>query len=382
VISDNATNGMIATSSGITFNRVTAQRNGLLGLMSSYSDNLTLSKVRGVDNNTEHFNQAPVSGGVKIQRARGITVRDSVWTGNEGPGIWMDESVYDMVITGNDIRNNAGHGISLELSAKAVVADNVFSHNGREGLKINNTNDVKVWNNTFTNNSRTIWVAQDPRIATDLGTPGHDPRQKLPDPTVPWVITDVEISNNIFRYSRAGANCIVCVDDYTKKRTAEQMRVTLNGNAYNRVSSGQPKWVATLATAAGTRGSSRRCRPCGRPRVTRPSRSGSTAATSATPRRTAAATSGPRPNRCRRLSPGSSAARTVPSTWAPGGAEPHRPPNSGVPRLEPRNPAVLYLGIGHGAPPALAPGAAGLVVERPCPLALTGQQRRQVSSEG
>ncbi len=71
-----------------------------------------------------------------------MTVRDSIFRGNDGTGLWMDESVYDMTITGNEMRDNAGHGTSLEISAKALFANNIVTNNGGFGVKINNTSDV------------------------------------------------------------------------------------------------------------------------------------------------------------------------------------------------------------------------------------------------
>ena len=56
---------------------VTADGNGLLGMGSFHSDNLTISGSRFNGNNTHNFNQAPKSGGYKVDDSRVITITDS-----------------------------------------------------------------------------------------------------------------------------------------------------------------------------------------------------------------------------------------------------------------------------------------------------------------
>ena len=60
---DNATTGVSLGGDGNTLRSVTAARNGLLGVHANYSDHLTLDGVLAADNNAEHFNTSPVSGG-------------------------------------------------------------------------------------------------------------------------------------------------------------------------------------------------------------------------------------------------------------------------------------------------------------------------------
>ena len=173
-ITDTATTGL-HVGSGTTTNDVVLRnlyvaRNGMLGITATYADNLVVDRVIAEGNNTEHFNQSPVSGGAKISRTRGVTVRDSLFVANDGPGLWMDESSYDMKITGNEMRNNVGHGTSLEISAKAVFANNIVTNNGGFGIKINNTSNVTVWNNTFVGNDRSINLVQDDRRPTTSAT--------------------------------------------------------------------------------------------------------------------------------------------------------------------------------------------------------------------
>lgn len=249
-VSDNATQGIYVggkyLGTGNVLNHVTARGNGLLGIESSYADGLSADHVRASGNNTEHFNLSPVSGGLKITRVRNISITDSVFSGNEGPGLWMDESVYNARVTGNDLTDNVGHGLSFEISAKAVLADNLVKGNGGNGMKLNNSSDLQVWNNTFVDNrGKPLWLVQDSRVASNLSTPGHDPRQPLPDPTVTWLLGPATVKNNIF--VRTSSICFLCVEDSALHRSAAAIGVTADGNVYNRPTTSSPSWLVVWA---------------------------------------------------------------------------------------------------------------------------------------
>jgi parallel beta-helix repeat protein len=211
-----------------------------------YADGLRLIGVRASGNNTEHFNMSPVSGGFKITRSRGLLITGSVFASNRGPGVWLDASVYDSVITGNDMVGNAGHGVSVEISAKSVIANNLVAGNGGNGLKINDSSSVQIWNNTIIDNvAQPLWIVQDSRVASDLSIFGHDPRRPMPDPTMTWVLGPVTVMNNVF--ARTSSNCLLCVQDNALHRSAATIGVTADGNIYNRPSATNPSWVVVWA---------------------------------------------------------------------------------------------------------------------------------------
>jgi parallel beta-helix repeat protein len=245
-ITDSATTALSAIAANIRVSNVSIARSGMLGIHASLADGLVIERTLSEVNNTEHFNQAPVSGGAKIGRTRVATVRDSVFRGNDGPGLWFDESVYDMRITGSEFRSNSGHGMSLEISAKAVVADNYITGNGKFGIKLNNTSDTKIWNNTFVGNNRNINIVQDTRRYSS-GAVGSDPRFSS-DPTMTWLIGPVMVANNVLAAPTTG-NCLLCVEDYSQQRTAEQMGVTARSNVYNRPGSA-PSWLVIWSRGA------------------------------------------------------------------------------------------------------------------------------------
>jgi parallel beta-helix repeat protein len=252
-IYDSATTGLhvgAGTVTGVTLRGVKVARSGMLGISASNADRLTVEQVDSEGNNTERFNEAPVSGGMKIVRSRGVTVRSSTFRGNAGPGLWLDESAYDMTIVGNEMRNNSGHGTSLEISAKALFANNIVTNNGGFGIKVNNTSNVSLWNNTFSGNDRSINVVQDTRRPTSAGTAGRDPRQPFPDSTMTWLNGPTVVMNNVVANQRSG-NCMLCVEDYSHQRSAAQIGVTTNSNVYNRPNTSTPNLLVVWSRGAG-----------------------------------------------------------------------------------------------------------------------------------
>ncbi|MFZ1287365.1 MAG: right-handed parallel beta-helix repeat-containing protein [Candidatus Phosphoribacter sp.] len=250
-IEDTATTGIAVIREDCRLDRLTVRRSGMLGVHGRFADRVRMISVSATDNNDQRFNIAPVSGGVKIGASRGVTVSASDFSNNFGPGFWEDLSVYDSVITGSQFAGNLGDGLFLEISAKAVVANNFFTRNGQSGLKINNTSDVRVWNNTlWANTGRAIWLAQDSRRNTNPYDQAVDPRIPFPDPAMPWTLGPVTFRNNVVVQLATSATCLICNEDYSRQATAEQMGLSLNGDLYQRVSSSSPAWLTIWSRGA------------------------------------------------------------------------------------------------------------------------------------
>ncbi|WP_019629272.1 right-handed parallel beta-helix repeat-containing protein [Actinomadura atramentaria] len=250
-VTDCATTGLSVLSSGARVEHLTTTRNGLLGVHANQADDLVLDRVLATRNNLEHFKYSPVSGGIKVTRSRDVRVTDGAMLDNLGKGVWLDESVDGITITGDRIAGNADHGISLELSAAAVVANNLVRDNGGTGLKVNNTANVKIWNNTFVGNQRTVHLVQDPRSPDDPSTPGRDPRRDYPDPDMTWRLGGVDMSDNLLAVPRDGAPCLLCVEDATGRRGGGDMDLALDGNVYVRRSVNRPAAAVLWPTKPG-----------------------------------------------------------------------------------------------------------------------------------
>lgn len=252
VIRDSSTTGISLQRTDISLDRMTILRSGMLGIHARYADRVKVLSVLSTENNSEHFNIAPVSGGAKLGSTRGVTIRNSSFSGNYGHGFWEDLSCYDSIITGSSFSDNVGTGLFLEISAKAVVADNLLARNQEFGIKVNNTSNVEVWNNTFVGNGRPLNIVQDNRRNTNPNDPAVDSRIAWPDPAMPWTLGPVTIRNNIVAESRTSANCLLCVEDYSHQMTAAQMGVTANGNVYQRSSSTSPTWLVVWSKGVGS----------------------------------------------------------------------------------------------------------------------------------
>ncbi len=244
VVSDSATQGLVITGRSTTVSRITATGNGLLGLLGGDSaDGLRIRDSRFTGNNTEHFNHSPVSGGVKVTGVRSLHVEASYFGGNDGPGLWMDECVNDADIVHNDVVGNAHHGISFEVSGHALLADNLVAGNAGAGIKVNNSQDVSLWNNTVLGNAgKPLWAAQDPR------TPENRHGTRYTDASLSWRIGPLLLHNNVFSSDEAG--CLLCIEDYTRRRSGAQIGVSSDGNVLHRGSQATTPWDG-LWPAAG-----------------------------------------------------------------------------------------------------------------------------------
>lgn len=252
VVKDNATIGMYVWGTGVTFANITSTGNGMQGGGANAAYGFTLKNSVFSGNNVERFKRMPASGGFKISRSRDVTFTNNDFQNNTTVGLWLDESVYNAKVIGNRSTGNGASGIILEISDTITVANNIIAGNARYGLWIGDTGNVQVWNNTITGNTMAaLQLTQDTRRQTNLNQAGHDKKRTLPDMTVPWILKNVTVSNNVI--SGGGGGCLVCVEDQSKEFTAEQMKLTLNGNLYQRASVNSPsltvRWGQGAATA-------------------------------------------------------------------------------------------------------------------------------------
>jgi parallel beta-helix repeat protein len=248
VISDNATQGFATgdndNGGANTLRHVTVNNNGLMGIMATYADGLVIDGVDVEGNNAEHFNMAPASGGIKIDRIRNVTVENSIISNNVGPGFWADESAYNVTVANNNIQNNQGFGALYEISAKGTFVNNLITGNQDEGgLLLVDASDLTIWNNTIADNrSRQLYFVQDDRVASDTGHVGHDPRQPLPDPTVTWLLGPASVGDNIIQ-GAGGVCATLCVQDDNQLRSAAAIGVHPDGDVHIRPAAGE--WLIT-----------------------------------------------------------------------------------------------------------------------------------------
>jgi trimeric autotransporter adhesin len=237
-VTGDATTGLFVGAADCVVRDVTSTDNGMIGLYANFADRLKVTGVISDHNNLQHFNQAPVAGGFKITSSRTISIVDSRFDDNLGSGLWFDESDYNATVARDTMSDNSGHGLTMEISAKFVVAGDVMVNNRGNGINLNDTDDVQLWHNTVANNAIDFRAVQDNRRASDPSIPGHNAHRPANDPTMPWVVSAVTASDNVFSGSTTGE--LVAVQDNSGQYTAAGLDVTLNGNAYQRATATTP----------------------------------------------------------------------------------------------------------------------------------------------
>ncbi len=241
MIVDNATTGLFVGSKNVTLRNVTLRNNGLLGMGANNADNLKVESLYSEANNSQRFNCSPVSGAMKITRSRQVSVQGSAFVNNFGQGPWFDESVYDTTFADNDVVNNTCAGVIFELSDKVKVVNNLIANNKKEGMIVQDTGNVEIWNNTFVGNVGSLDVVQDDRRASNLSVAGHDKRQTLPDPTMPWITKNVTLVNNVF--SQSTGEAVIRVNDWSKEFKSSEMLTKSDRNLFHRPSATSPTFA-------------------------------------------------------------------------------------------------------------------------------------------
>ena len=239
-IEDSATTGISVYHPNVTLRKVSVLRSGMLNIQGNQADNFTMDRVRSEYGNAEQFNMAPVSGGLKITQSRTTTVTGSVFSNNRGPGLWFDQSAYDMKVLNSNVQGNLSHGIQMEISGKFLIANCLITNNAKIGILPRNTNDGRIWNITIVGNADSnINILQDTRLPTNTSY-GQDKRQPFPDPTMTWLVTNIEIKNNVNTIPTASAAVALFLRDQDG-RSAEAMGPNIDGNFYNRINAASPK---------------------------------------------------------------------------------------------------------------------------------------------
>ena len=203
---------------------------------------VTGNKVSGLDfennevaySNYEHWDITPSPyaqiGGVKLTGVVNTMMRGNDFHDNFSNGLWFDCQSHGQTIVNNTVTNNAGHGITDEISANSIIAGNVIAGNARDGLKISGSNNVEVWNNTVVNNGwAQLGVYEDPR---------HDATNVATEDT-----TNVRIANNIFQAGPTSQHYVFFNLDISasKHLTLTQMVSAEDHNDWGRTNPLSPK---------------------------------------------------------------------------------------------------------------------------------------------
>ena len=220
--------------------------NGMNGVTANLINNFDFERNEIAYSNFEHWDITPSPyaqiAGIKLTGVNDTMLRDNNIHDNAANGLWFDVLSTNQTIVGNNVINNAGHGIAVEVSGYSIIAGNVVAMNGRDGLKISGANNVEVWNNTVVDNGwAQLGVYEDPRHTTGLATSDT---------------TSVRVGNNIFMAGPDSTKYVFYSLDTSnpKHLTTVQMLSADDHNSYGRTSITAPKFLvseqATLQKSA------------------------------------------------------------------------------------------------------------------------------------
>jgi hypothetical protein len=184
--------GIFFRGNNVTFRRVRSHHNGQQGLAGSGRD-FSLEEVVLDHNNVKGFDKGWEAGGFKIVRARNGVVRRCAAIANNGVGFWFDIDVRDVVVEQCLCRDNAGHGIYVEISGGFQIRDNLCVRNGTDdewgygGISIAESDHCIIEHNTCVLNPTGISIReQGPRTFGGVG------REELS-----YRVQDITIQRNI-----------------------------------------------------------------------------------------------------------------------------------------------------------------------------------------
>ncbi|MEM1331827.1 MAG: right-handed parallel beta-helix repeat-containing protein [Actinomycetota bacterium] len=210
LVEQNARMGLSAIGRQVVITDSSFLDNGYIGVHGDRLDTFVLeeSVVRG--NNREGFDPFHSGAGVKVTRSRGVTVRESDVSANGGPGVWTDLGTQFVTIVRTVLADNRRAGIEIELSSDVNVLSNLALDNGEAGIWVLESQNVQVLHNASFGNVNAIEVEEGPR---------RDVR-------------NVRILNNTMGDPAPGTRAVLDVNDWTAERSARDMGVIADHNAY------------------------------------------------------------------------------------------------------------------------------------------------------
>jgi parallel beta-helix repeat protein len=190
-------NGISFRGDDVVLRRVRSRHNGQQGLGGG-GHRFLLEDVALEHNNSKGFDKGWEAGGFKIAHARDGVVRRCRAVANDGTGMWFDIDVRNVCVERCLAKDNAGHGIYVEISGAFQIRNNLCVRNGTDdhwgygGIALGESDHCTVEHNTCVLNPTGISIReQGPR--TFRGMAGHD---------VTYHVHDVTIRHNVCALNR------------------------------------------------------------------------------------------------------------------------------------------------------------------------------------
>ncbi len=179
----------IKVAAGATIRHCRVHHNGQLGLAVFQGHGALIEGCEVAWNNYAGYDPSWESGGSKFVGSFDLTVRDSHFHHNLGPGIWFDIDNRDCLIENNLVHDNSQDGIAYEISYRGTIRGNTVYHNGRAkgnwagpaGIMISASPDCVVCGNRVWGNFRNISLQQQQRGSGRFG---------------PWQVRNTRVHDN------------------------------------------------------------------------------------------------------------------------------------------------------------------------------------------
>ncbi|UYZ63626.1 right-handed parallel beta-helix repeat-containing protein [Hymenobacter weizhouensis] len=229
---------------GVALNAVvrgnTFSYNGQAGLFGGKAHGLRFENNRVTHNNVERFAKGWSAAGVKLSVADSMYVRNNVFEDNFAHGLWFDTGANNSVVSGNTIRNNQGVGIWVEISKGDLLAGNLLVNNTDDGIRVLNSADVRVYNNTSVGDYSALHIYDS----------GRQPTQGELNDQANFVTKGVVVKNNILANSTITNEGNALLDtwwySWGEADGRQPMLAALDYTAYLRSTAAQPRNVARI----------------------------------------------------------------------------------------------------------------------------------------
>ncbi|MFI6299915.1 LamG-like jellyroll fold domain-containing protein [Nonomuraea sp. NPDC050790] len=257
----NAATGLLVNADDIRVSGNAITDNGYLGIQAHRAANLVVERNRVSRNNTEQLGYSVgynLSGaGMLATRVHNAVVRDNVFEGNQGNGLWCDLSCHKLTAVRNLIRGNSRHGLHYKVSGEALLASNVLAGNGVTGLSVLGSNKVRIINNTSVGNGQAIAVQEDARPTC----PGDDddcPTDAERALGITWDTADTTLMNNVIAADAGTAPLVNTTDNNTgesgRRVGGDGMipAAQMHHNGYSREVAGTPGTLVQWSRVTGS----------------------------------------------------------------------------------------------------------------------------------
>jgi len=224
---------------GMTISDTTVARCGTLGI-GGIGNNIVVERCSVYSNNSLNNSDG---GGSKFVLTKGLTVRDTSWSSNVGPGLWLDIGNNGYLLERNTVSANSMEGIVVEISYSGIIRNNICRYNGMNdnragdfiwgaaiGVHASGGTGLTISNNTLEGNAHGVSLIQQLR-----GTAHGDPAGVDAE----MYVQNVTVQNNTITLQTVGGfkwpksfGATMGADDTGRNSLYSALNISISGNRY------------------------------------------------------------------------------------------------------------------------------------------------------